>query len=64
MNQTYEEKLMDKYEKMFSKSYSNKTKFAVDKVEDMMHLDKYVTIPMKNIAFEIIMKNKTNPNFI
>ena len=55
---------MDKFEQMFSKAFSNKTKFAVEKVEKIMNLDECVKIPLKNIAFEIIMKNKKKPSFV
>ena len=46
---------------MYKKAYSNKRKFALDKIEKVMQLENYVDIPAKNIAMEIILKNTKQP---
>lgn len=50
--------MMLKFEKTFSKFYSNKTTFHIEKIFKIMMLEDYVDIPGKHIAMEIILKNQ------
>ena len=52
---------MWKFEQSFKKVFVNKDKFYIEKVEKIMMLEDYVTVPAKHIAIEIILNNNKPP---